>query len=96
MKIVSNNVYSYYTAQKENAKLQAAEKEQRKINKNFDKIVLHSSSDSNDKFVSDIAGKISNEVRKSPSAEQLAQLQKKVEEGTYQIDLDAIVRKILF
>ena len=96
MKIGANNIYSCYTTQKENAKLQIAEKNQRKIDKNFDKIVLHSSSDSNDKFISDITNKLSNEVRKSASTEKLEYLQKKVAEGTYQIDLDAIVKKILF
>ena len=98
MKIASNSLYTSYTVQKETARLQTSEKNQRRIHQNFDKILIQStpSSDSNDKFVNDITSKLSSEVRKPASSEQLNELQQKVAEGTYQIDLDAIVKKILF
>ena len=98
MKIVSNSLHTSYTIQKETARLQISEKNQRRINQNFDKILIQStpSSDSNDNFVSNITSKLSSEVRKPASSEQLNELRQKVAEGTYQIDLDAIVKKILF
>lgn len=98
MKIASNSLYTSYNIQKETARLQTSEKNQRKIDRNFDKILIKSSSssDSNDKFANDIAAKLSSEVRKPASSEQLKSLQQKVADGTYQIDLDAIVKKILF
>ncbi|MCI8628374.1 MAG: flagellar biosynthesis anti-sigma factor FlgM [Firmicutes bacterium] len=98
MKIASNSLHTSYTIQKETARLQTSEKNQRRINRNFDKILIQStpSSDSNDNFVSNITSKLSSEVRKPASSEQLNELRQKVAEGTYQIDLDAIVKKILF
>ena len=98
IKIASNSLHTSYTIQKETARLQTSEKNQRRINRNFDKILIQStpSSDSNDNFVSNITSKLSSEVRKPASSEQLNELRQKVAEGTYQIDLDAIVKKILF
>ncbi len=98
MKIASNSLHTSYTIQKETARLQTSEKNQRRINRNFDKILIQStpSSDSYDNFVSNITSKLSSEVRKPASSEQLNELRQKVAEGTYQIDLDAIVKKILF
>ena len=98
MKIASNSLHTSYTIQKETARLQTSEKNQRRINRNFDKILIQStpSSDSNDNFVSNITSKLSSEVRKPASSEQLNELRQKVAEGTYQIDLDAILKKILF
>jgi len=98
MKIASNSLHTSYTIQKETARLQTSEKNQRRINRNFDKILIQStpSYDSNDNFVSNITSKLSSEVRKPASSEQLNELRQKVAEGTYQIDLDAIVKKILF
>ena len=98
MKIASNSLHTSYTIQKETARLQTSEKNQRRINRNFDKILIQStpSSDSNDNFVSNITSKLSSEERKPASSEQLNELRQKVAEGTYQIDLDAIVKKILF
>ena len=98
MKIASNSLYTSFNIQKETARLHNSEKNQRRINRNFDKILIQStpSSDSNDNFVSNITSKLSSEVRKPASSEQLNELRQKVAEGTYQIDLDAIVKKILF
>ena len=97
MNLASNSLYTSYNIQKESAKLQIFEKNQKKTSRsNFDKILISPSTDSNDKFVNDITSKLSAEVRKPASSEQLNELQQKVAEGTYQIDLDAIVKKILF
>jgi len=98
MKIASNSLYTSFNIQKETARLHNSEKNQRRINRNFDKILIQStpSSDSNDNFVSNITSKLSSEVRKPASSEQLNELRQKVAEGTYQIDLDAIVKKIFF
>ena len=97
MKIASNSLYTSFNIQKETARLHNSEKNQRRIDKNFDKILINStpSSNANDKFVNDTTAKLSLEVRKPASSEKLKELQQKVADGTYQIDLDAIAKKKL-
>ena len=47
------------------------------------------------KFVNELKNKIMNDVKKSHSEKELEELKLQIEDGSYQIGIDEIIRKIL-
>lgn len=96
MKISLNNRLNHYLNPSENAKTNVSKLSQRKISKNFDELIIHSNNTaSEDKFISDLTNKISKEVRTSASSYKMQDIQSQVENGTYQIGLDEVVKKLM-
>jgi len=65
--------------------------------RNFDELVIHSrpAQVTDESFAKDVSTEVSAEVKAASSDEKLESLKTQIEEGTYQIDVDAIVKKML-
>ncbi len=65
--------------------------------KNYDEIIISGKIDIPDQnsFIDELKNKISKEVATPCSEEKIADLKQQIEEGTYQIDIDQIAKKML-
>lgn len=99
MKIQSNQYYNFQSnvvkrsnsSKNENVTKSVCQK------RNFDELIIHSrpASVTEESFAADLSTKVSSEVKTASSDEKLDSLKAQIENGTYQIDLDAIVKKML-
>lgn len=96
MKISLNNILNRYVNPSENIKTNVSQASQKKISKNFDELIIRSNATvSEDKFINDLTNKISKEVRTSASSYKVQDIQSQIENGTYQIGLDEVVKKMM-
>ena len=64
--------------------------------KSFDEILINKCKEiPENKFVSELKNQIMNDIRKPHSQKELEELKLQIEEGSYQIGIDEIVRKII-
>lgn len=64
--------------------------------KNFDEILINKNNIiSENKFVNELKNEIMNDIKNLHSEKDLEELKLQIEEGSYQIGIDEIVRKIL-
>lgn len=64
--------------------------------KNFDEILINKGRDiPEDKFVNELKNEIMNDIKKPHSEKYLEELKLQVQEGSYQIGIDEIIRKII-
>lgn len=65
--------------------------------RSFDELVISSrpASVSNESFAEEVSKQVSNQVQMDTDDEKLKSLKAQIEEGTYQIDIDAIAKKML-
>jgi flagellar biosynthesis anti-sigma factor FlgM len=99
MKIQTNQFYNLQSnikkqSQAANSQNSTSELHQKR---SFDELVISSrpASVTDESFAKDVSTEVSAEVKASSSDEKLQSLKAQIEEGTYQIDFDAIARKML-
>lgn len=96
MKITSNSISNRYKNTGKVIKSNFAQMAQTKISKNFDKITISSNTSiSEDKFAHELASRISKEVKTATPSYKMEDIKSQIEEGTYQIGLDEVVKKIM-
>lgn len=92
MKITNNNLYNLYNNN-------ISQKHSFDISKNsskFDTIEINSDmSISDKKFIGEVSSKISKDVRIGNSNQKIDDIKKQIEEGTYEIDINNIVKKMM-
>jgi Anti-sigma-28 factor, FlgM. len=98
MKIQSNQYYNFQSNMTKRSNSSKNENTKSVCQKrNFDELVIHSRpvSVTDESFAADLSTEVSAQVRAVSSDEKLDSLKAQIENGTYQIDLDAIVKKML-
>ena len=99
MKIIPINIRNLYSCSNEIIKSDSNSLKSPKAHtctKNFDEIIIQSrsASVSEDKFFNDVTTNMSKELRTPPSTDKLDELKQQIAEGTYQIGINEIVKKI--
>lgn len=96
MKITSNAVNTHYMAQNELPKLSGGNSSSKRLNKNFDELLIHSNTAiSDEKFLQELPKRISKELKNFTPTYQLEDIKNQIEDGTYRIGLDEVVKKML-
>lgn len=91
---ISNNLFASFANQKINKK-PVIQKEPKKVSSNFDKLILNSTSISDEKFIGDVTGKLLQEVRTPNSSVKLENIKSEIEKGVYDIGVDEILKKMM-
>lgn len=97
MKIGLQNVMPHYKPISD-SKQQALKTPAAQIStKNFDGIMIRSELDMNQdqQFASSLTSRVSMELRKPVTPDRIAELQQKIDQGTYEVDVNAIADKIM-
>lgn len=99
MKINGTNINSYhpYTSDLPKVSLQPSAKPKKAV-QSFDQITLTGNSSNRhteEVFTAELKNKISQEVRRPASAQDLEDLKTQIKNGTYQLDLETVAKKML-
>lgn len=98
MKITSNKFPGLYSlTQNDIAKNSSIQSSKKKIVKSFDELIINSSAAaiSEDKFSKDVSNRILKEINTPASSNKIESLKAEIENGTYQIMPEEIVRKMM-
>ncbi len=96
MKIVSDSNSVYYNNPNTNISRRGSVSDGFSNVKSFDEVSIHKSDALPEaKFVNELKNKIMNDIKKSHSEKELEELKLQIEDGSYQIGIDEIIRKIL-
>ena len=96
MKIRTDSNSLYYTNPYKNVNRQLNDADYNSSIKNFDEIFIHKSQAvPENKFISEVKNKIMNDIKSLHSEKEIEELKLQVEDGSYQIGFDEIIRKIL-
>lgn len=101
MKISNNNFFSLQSSVKnQSTSSQKCSNNKKASKKNCDEIIISSRNqiktpDTSDTFIEHLTNSIKEEVHTPSSTEKLDNLKKQIEEGTYKIDIDEIVKKMI-
>ena len=99
MKITSNNFYSLQSSSKNQNPVSniSFDKMMKAKNKNFDSVIISSKDKalSPENFAGSVSKKISDDVRIPASQEKLDRLKSEIENGTYNVDIDEIAKRMM-
>lgn len=99
MKVTLNSFFNLQPPNKNKEKTAQSPKENLSTtrNRNCDEIIIRAKHEKTEqsRFVGELKNKLSNEVNTPCSEEKIAHLKQQIEEGTYQIDMDQIAKKML-
>ena len=98
MRISNNNFFNLQSSvKKQSNSSQKCSNNTKASKKNCDEIIIssHNQIKNQDKFIEHLTNSIKEEVHTPLSTEKLDNLKKQIEEGTYKIDIDEIVKKMM-
>lgn len=97
MKIGLQNIMPHYKPISEGKQQASKTPAAHKTTKNFDGIMIRSDLEVSpeQQFASALTGRVSMELRKPVTPDRIAELQQKIDQGTYEVDVNAIADKIM-
>lgn len=99
MKISGNHFLNLHSNSTNNNKATQSSAQNTSVSraKKYDEIIICGKIDTPDQnsFIDELKNKISKEVATPCSEEKIADLKQQIEEGTYQIDIDQIAKKMM-
>lgn len=97
MKIGLQNIMPHYKPISDSKPQTAKTPAAHKTTKNFDGIMISSDLEVSpeQQFASTLTGRVSMELRKPVTPDRIAELQQKIDQGTYEVDVNAIADKIM-